>query len=48
MKKNKHEGSDFRDFFEEEGILKELEPTAVKRALAIRHARLRGKRPRPR
>ena len=35
MKKNRHEGSDFRDFLAEEGILEEVEASALKRALVI-------------
>lgn len=34
MNKNKHIGSDFDDFLQEEGILAEAEATAVKRVLA--------------
>jgi len=32
---NKHIGSDFDDFLEEEGILAEVEATAVKRVIAF-------------
>ena len=34
MNKNKHIGSDFDDFLQEEGLLTEAEATAVKRVLA--------------
>ena len=34
MKKNKHIGSDFDDFLQEEGLLAETEATAVKRVIA--------------
>ena len=34
MKKNKHIGSSFDDFLQEEGILAEAEATAVKRIIA--------------
>lgn len=34
MKKNKHIGSDFDDFLEEEGLLAEVEGTAFKRVVA--------------
>lgn len=40
MNKNKHRGSDLRDFLREEGVLEEVEARAVKRALALRLARL--------
>ena len=33
MKKNKHIGSDFDDFLRQEGILEEVEATALKSAL---------------
>jgi len=33
--KNKHIGSDFDDFLEEEGLLAEVEATAVKRVIAF-------------
>jgi antitoxin HicB len=37
MKKaNKHRGSDFRTFLQEEGLLEELELKAVKQALALK------------
>ena len=39
MNKNKHRGSDFRDFLKEEGILEELEAKASKRALALQFAK---------
>lgn len=35
MKKNKHRGSDFRDFLKEEGILAEVEDKALKQALSL-------------
>jgi antitoxin HicB len=35
MRKNKHRGSDFRHFLEEEGIRAEVESKALKRSLAI-------------
>lgn len=38
MKENKHRGSDFRDFLQEEGIRDEVESTALKRALALQLA----------
>lgn len=34
MKRNMHIGSDFDDFLREEGLLEELQATAVKRVLA--------------
>jgi len=34
MKKNKHIGSNFDDFLKDEGVLSEVEATAVKRVLA--------------
>lgn len=34
MKKNKHIGSTFNDFLQEEGLLTETEATAVKRVIA--------------
>lgn len=40
MNKNKHRGSDLRDFLREEGVLEEVEARAVKRALALRLAHL--------
>ena len=40
MNKNKHRGSDLRDFLREEGVLEEVEARAVKRALALRLADL--------
>ncbi len=39
MKKNKHRGSDFRDFLKEEGILAETEALALKRALSVQFTR---------
>jgi antitoxin HicB len=41
MKKNKHEGSHFRDFLREEGILEEIETRALKRAVALQFEKLR-------
>jgi antitoxin HicB len=41
MKKNKYEGSDFRDFLREEGILEEVETRALKKAVALQFERLR-------
>jgi len=35
MKKNKHRGSDFREFLKEEGILAEVEDKALKQALSL-------------
>jgi ATP-dependent Clp protease ATP-binding subunit ClpA len=40
MNKNKHRGSDFRDFLAEEGVLEEVEARALKRAIALQLARL--------
>jgi len=40
MNKNKHRGSDFRNFFEAEGILEEIETRALKRAIAMQLARI--------
>jgi predicted XRE-type DNA-binding protein len=40
MNKNKHRGSDVRDFFEEEGILEEIETRALKRAIAMQLAKI--------
>jgi predicted XRE-type DNA-binding protein len=40
MNKNKHRGTDFRDFLAEEGILEEVEGRALKRAVAMQLARL--------
>jgi antitoxin HicB len=40
MNKNKHRGSNFRAFLEEEGILEEVEARALKRAIALQLARL--------
>lgn len=37
---NKHVGSDFDDFLEEEGILAEVETVAVKRAIAFQVERM--------
>ena len=35
MSKNKHRGSDFRDFLNEQGILEEVEARALKQALSL-------------
>jgi len=40
MNKNKHRGTDFRDFLAEDGILEEVEGRALKRAVAMQLARL--------
>jgi len=40
MNKKKHRGTNFRDFLEEEGILEEVEARALKRAVAIKLAKL--------
>ena len=40
MTKKKHRGTDFRDFLEEEGILEEVETRALKRAIAMKLAKL--------
>ncbi len=40
MNKNKHRGSDLRDFLRDEGVLEEVEARAVKRALALKLAAL--------
>ncbi len=40
MNKNKHRGSNFRDFLEEDGVLEEVEARALKRAIAIQLAKL--------
>jgi antitoxin HicB len=42
MKKNKHEGGDFRDFLKEEGILEVVETRALKRAVALQFEKLRA------
>lgn len=39
MKKNKHRGSDLRDFLREEGLLEQVETRALKRALASQFAK---------
>ena len=44
MKKNPHEGSDFRDFLREQGILEEVEAAAVKKALALQLEKIRKQR----
>jgi antitoxin HicB len=38
--KNKHRGGSFRNFLKEEGLLEEVEATALKRALALKVADL--------
>ncbi len=38
--KNKHRGSDFRDYLEEDGIREEVEARALKRAVAMQLARI--------
>jgi plasmid maintenance system antidote protein VapI len=40
MKKNKHRGSNFDDFLKKEGIYKEVEIHAAKRAIAIKLEKL--------
>jgi antitoxin HicB len=40
MNKNKHRGTNFRDFLEEEGLLEEAEARALKRAIALQLAKL--------
>jgi antitoxin HicB len=40
MNKNKHRGTDLRDFLEEEGILEEVETRALKRAIAMQLGKL--------
>ena len=35
MSKNKHRGSDFRDFLNEQGLLGEVEARALKQALSL-------------
>ena len=40
MSKNKHRGSDFRDFLKEQGILGEVESRALKQALSLQLDRL--------
>ena len=40
MNKNKHRGSDFRDFLNEEGILGEVEARALKQAVSLQLGRL--------
>jgi predicted DNA-binding protein (UPF0251 family) len=40
MKKNRHRGSDFRDFLKTEGILEEVEERALKQVLALQLADL--------
>lgn len=43
MKKNKHMGSSFDDFLEEEGLYSEVEVVAVKRVLAYQVSQLMAK-----
>ena len=40
MNKNKHRGSDFRDFLHEEGILGDVEARALKQAMSLQISRL--------
>lgn len=40
MSKNKHRGSDFRDFLKDQGILDEVEARALKQALSLQLDRL--------
>ncbi|HEX3720288.1 MAG TPA: helix-turn-helix transcriptional regulator [Verrucomicrobiae bacterium] len=40
MNKNKHRGSDFRDFLNEDGILGEVEARALKQAMSLQISRL--------
>jgi hypothetical protein len=40
MSKNKHRGSNFRDFLNEEGILGEVEARALKQAMSLQISRL--------
>jgi antitoxin HicB len=40
MKTNKHRGSDFRDFLNEDGILGEVEARALKQAMSLQISRL--------
>ena len=40
MNQRTHEGSDFRDFLKEQGILEEVEALALKRAIALQIAKL--------
>jgi DNA-binding Xre family transcriptional regulator len=40
MKKNKHRGSNFRDFLQEDGVLEKVEARALKRAIALQLAKL--------
>ena len=40
MSKNKHRGSDFRDFLNEHGVLGEVEARALKQALSLQLNRL--------
>jgi len=40
MNKNKHRGTNFRGFLEEEGVLQEVEARALKRAIALQLAKL--------
>jgi antitoxin HicB len=41
MNSRRHRGSDLRDFLQEEGILKEVEARALKRAIALQLDALR-------
>jgi DNA-binding Xre family transcriptional regulator len=40
MNKNKHRGTNFREFLDEDGISEEVETRALKRAIALQLARL--------
>jgi antitoxin HicB len=40
MNKNKHRGTSFQNFLEEEGILEEVEARALKRAIAMQLAKI--------
>jgi hypothetical protein len=40
MSKNKHRGSDFRDFLNEQGVLGEVEARALKQAMSLQISRL--------
>ena len=40
MSKNKHRGSDLRDFLKEQGVLDEVEARALKQALSLQLDRL--------
>lgn len=40
MSRNKHRGSDFRDFLNEQGVLGEVEARALKQAMSLQISRL--------